>query len=578
MKWERWHGFALAGVLLVGGFFAVRSCGQTEGGGGADAGALGSDLAPTPVKAPEDLLAEAYVSSPNATWLKLQRGIGGALGILPTTLPGVVVALADLDVLLAGELDGSSPIHGSLAGDPADPEWAIAMKLVDGRRARGLLVEGDTSRFNAKETAGMTLLVPKRVQSPGERDRQVAITSNGWLVVARDDKGLASLGAWVSRALPARPAPTQTAAAVVDVPRAALTGSLAPKLRKLWSAAKDYLVDEDKRMRAERGRAPDFGDPAAIVAALDGLVGRRIAIVGDFDKVRLTLDVTDDAVALHADLTPPKAGEKPVTPENAARAWVDAMSVGDAAPLLDLPSTAAAALSMRDAEPARKEQAESLEKTLAAVLGPRLKDPAPLHAVLEHVTKARGDVVTLAVGLDDPSGNFLRLPIRDPAAAKSAALGGLELAKVDPLKEMLRVQSVTTREEEIAGSGPASVAMIVHPRPAGGPPRRDSGAAWLIAEKEVSVAFGTEPVATLRAGLKDKKLADVPTLKRFLDAIGHDASTILVAQPLKMDARRSALPATPAGLAIGKKNDAAFVHLDVPDVLLRELSRRQLGL
>lgn len=569
MKWERKHGFVAAAVLLLGGLVAYSRCDKSDSAA-ADAGIL--EPAP-PAKAPDDLLAEVYVSSPNATWTKLQRGIGGALGILPMTLPGVVVALSDLDVTLAGELDGTSPIYAGLAGDPADPEWAIAMKLVDGRRARGLLIDGDTARFGAKEAAGMTVLVPKRVASPGEKEHEVAITTNGWLLVTRDDKGLGPLGDWVTRALPARPPPTLTSAVVVDVPRAALTKSLGPKLKTLWGAAKEYLVDEDKRMRAERGRAPDFGDPAAIVAALDGLVGRRIAIVSDFDHARLAIDVTDDAVVARAELTPPKAG-----PENAARSWVDAMSVGDPAPVLALPSSAGAVLSMRDAEPARKEQAESLKTTLASVLGPRLPDPAPLHQLIDTASKARGDTIAIAVAMDDPPGNFVRFPTRDAAAAKSAATSALGLAKGEPFKEMLRVQSVTTREEEIAGAGQASVAMIAHPKADAGPPRRDSGVAWLVDEHEVTAAFGAEPAATLRAGLKDKKLSDVASLKRFLDAIGSDASTIVVAQPLKMDARRAALPPAPAGLAIGKKNDAAFVHLDVPDALLRELSRRQLGL
>lgn len=574
MKWERKHALAAAGVLLVAGGLIYAQRDKSGTSEVADAGVIDPGPAAT---APENLLAEVYVSSPNATWTKLQRGVGGALGILPMTLPGVVVALSDLDVTLAGELDGTSPMHGALAGDPADPEWAIAMKLVDGRRARGLLFDGDTSRFTAKEAAGMTILQPKRVGSPGEKERGVAITSNGWLLVTRDEKGLGALGSYVTRTLPAQPPPTLTNAAVIDIPHRALTTSLGPKLKQLWQNAKDYLGDEDKRMRAERGRAPDFGDPVAIIAALDGLATRRIAIVSDFDKVRIALDVTDDMVSAHATLTPPKEGA-----ENAAKSWVDGMSVGDAKPILALPSTAGVAIAMRDSDATRKEQAESLKTTLASVLGPRLKDPAPLHKVLDDVTKARKDVVTLAIAMDDPAGNFLRLPIRDSEAATNAANGAIELAKNEPFKELLRAQSITTRQEAMTASGDAqaNVAMFVHPKPDAGPPRRDSGVAWMLYEKngELVAGFGAEPAATLRAGIKDKNLGDLPILKHFLDAIGEDASTIVIAQPLKMDARRSALPAAPTELAIGKKEGAAFLHLEVPDILLRELSRRQLGL
>ena len=567
MKWERWHGFAAIGVLLVGGFLGWQRCGRSAENADADAGPAESG---PPAKVPDDLLGEVYVSSPNSTWTKLQRGIGGALGILPMTLPGVVVALSDLDVQLAGELDGTSPIHAALSGDPTDPEWAIAMKLVDGRRARGALIEGDTSRFDGKSAPGMTILVPKRAASPGEEAHATAITSNGWFLVARDARALPGLGTYVSRGLTAKPPPTLTSSVIIDVPHAALSGALAPKLKKLWGDAKDHLAREDQRMRAERGRPPDFGDPAAIIAALDGLVTRRIDILGDFDKSRISIDVIDDAVSLQAQLTPPAKGP--------AREWLDAMKTGDTAPVLALPSSAALALSVRDDDAARTAQAESLKSSLASVLGARLKDPAPLHAVIDAATKARGEVATLAVILDEPGGTLLRLPTRDAEAARTAATSAVELIKAEPFKDMFRAQATTFAREEVSGAGTLQTTMLQYPKPDAGPPRRPSGVSWVMVDKEAWAAFGAEPNVTLRAAFhSDKKLTDVP-LKRFLDAIGNDASTIILAQPLKLEPKRSSLPALPAGLAIGKKEGDGFVRIDVPDALLREVARRQLGI
>ena len=53
-------------------------------------------------------------------------------------------------------------------------------------------------------------------------------------------------------------------------------------------------------------------------------------------------------------------------------------------------------------------------------LGQRLDDPTRLHDVLESATKARDASVAFAVGLEEPSGLFLRAPVRDAAAADKA--------------------------------------------------------------------------------------------------------------------------------------------------------------
>ncbi|MBX3226773.1 MAG: hypothetical protein KIT84_38860 [Labilithrix sp.] len=567
MKWERWHGFAAAGVLLLGGAYALGRCDRDRAADTADAGAPADVTA----QAPADLLAELYVASPNTTWTKLQRGIGGALGILPATMPGMVVAVSDLDAQLSSELDGTAPIYGALAGDPADPAWALAMKLVDGRRARGILVDGDTSRFTGKDAPGMTILVPKRVASAGEKTHEVAITTNGWLLVARKPEDLASLGAWVTRGLTARPPPAGTAAAIVDVPRAALATSLAPKLKALWARAKGYLAGADERMRAERGRAPDFGDPAAIVAAIDGLVTQRIDVVGDLEKARIAIDVTDDAASIEATLTPLKEG--------AAQAWVARMKTGDATPALSLPASSAVALSMRDDEDTRAAQGKSLSGAIAAALGDRLKDRAPIDAMVDAATKARTESFALALAWDEPSGLFLTAPIRDQASANRAFGGLVDLAKVDPFKEMLRVESVRSGSEEVPGAGKATVATFARAaKPDAGAKPRDSGVAWVADDKTLTAALGPEPLVTLKLAAKsDKRLADEPTLSRFVSAIGEGASTVLVAQPLRFDPKKAHLPAAPVAVAVGKRGTDAFVRIDVPDPLLRELVRMQMG-
>jgi len=585
VKWQRWHVVAAGAALALASAFALA-----KWSGSPDSAADASAAAEPLAKAPEDLLADIYVAAPNASWTKLQRGVGGAVGILPATLPGLLVALADLDVSLASELDGAAPMFGVVAGDPAAPgvAFAFALKLVDARRARGILVDGDTSRFAAQDADGMTVLVPKGTVSRSANDNrfEIAITQNGYLLVTRAAPDLVRLGPYVTRTLPARPLPTESAA-VIDVPRSALKTMLQPKLDALWKDGKSFLLAQDERMRAERGRAPDFGDPAAIVATLDAVLARRSAIVGDLEKVRLALDITDDATVLTATLSPGSDGP--------ARVWIDAMKVGDAAPVLELPAASALAMSMRDGDAERAEQAKELESAITASLGQRLQDPTKLHEVIEAMTTARDESVALALTVDEPTGLLVRVPVRDNAAADKAIRGLFDMTTAKPFKELLRVREVVSSSEELPGLGKISSLLVVRdPNPKRAADKRPtgdarapaasaktspgSGVAWLTEQGVLALGAGGEPAVTLKMGARpDRKLADEPALRRFTGAIGADASTIVIAQPLRIDPKRANLPTAPLGIAIGRKGSDAFVRIDIADGLLREAARWQMG-
>ncbi|MBX3198031.1 MAG: hypothetical protein KF894_07785 [Labilithrix sp.] len=579
MKWQRWHAVAAAAALAAVGLVSFA---KWDGSApAADAGAV----AEPPVRAPDGLLADVYVTSPNASWTRLQRGVGGAVGILPGTLPGVFVALTELDVMFVDEIDGASPMFGALAGDPESPGAAFAMKLVDARRARLLLADGDTSRYATKEADGMTLLVPTK-QDPSDRRLELAITRSGYLLVARAAADLERLGPYVTRTLPARPLPTD-AAVTVDVPKSALQAVIKPRLESLWGDGKSFLLTQDEQMRAARGRAPDFGDPIAIVGVLDAILGRRVAIVGDLEKLRLSLEITDEAAVLTAALSP-------LGPDGPARRWVDGMKLGDAAPVLALPTVSALAVSLRDGEVDRAEQGKELEKAIATSLGARLKDPEKLHEVIEAMTQARGESVALALGLDEPTGLFLRSPVRDPASADKAIRGAFDLTKAEPFKELLGVRDVVASSDELPGLGKIAVTTALRvskdakreasPRVAdGGAPvakalPRAAGAAWVVEEGALSLGAGGEPLVTLKTGVRpDRKLADEPSLARFTAAVASDASTVIVAQPLRLDARRANLPTAPLAIAVGRKGGDAFVRIDIADGLLREAARWQMG-
>ena len=540
-----------------------------------------------PLPAPEGLLADVYMATPNASWAKLQRGIGGAVGILPASAGGIICTAAGLDPFIASEIDGAAPIYGVVAGDPLSPSYVIAMKLVDMRKARAVLVDGDTARYATREAGTMTELLPKGQGSAPPV--AVGLSTNGYLVVARRSEDLGKLAPYVTRTLPKRPLPAD-GAVVFDVPRAAHASVMKPKLDDAWASAKSFLLGEDERMRRNHGgRAPDFGDPKAIVGAADAWVTRRIGIVGDLEKMRIAVDVIEDGVSIVSTMTP-AAGGGPATK------WTDAMMLGDLAPLGALPATSAAALLVRDGEEHRAEQARAFEEAVASALGPRLAeaDTKKLHDVVADVTKARGDVFASAVAWDDPQGLSLRAVVRDPEAATRGVRGAVDLLKNAPFKELLHVRDVTASSEELAGVGKASVATVVReaPKPVarpggdGGAPRpvvparsEDLGAAWLVDGGVLSLAAGATPVATLRASTKpDHKLADEPAIARSFAALANQASAVLIVQPLRFDATRANLPAAPLLVALGRKDKDATLRIDIANGLLRELARRQMGL
>ena len=586
---------ALAALVSAASAVSCSKCGARS-----EEDAATTKVEEPALPAPAGLLADVYMSTPNTSWAKLQRNIGGAVGILPASAGGIICAVAGLDPFVASEIDGAAPIYGVVAGDPTNAGFVVAMKLLDLRKARAVLVDGETARFTPKEDAGVTELVPKG--GPTGSPVVVGLSPNGYVLVARRSQDLLELGPYATRTLPKKPLPAD-GALVFDVPRAALGTVMKPKLEALWATARAFLLAEDEAMRRNHGgRAPDYGDPKAIVGAADAWVDKRIGVVGDLEKMRIAVDVIEDGVSVVSTMTP-------VAGAGIARKWTDAMKVGDTAPLAALPSTTAAALVMRDSEEDRAEQSRAMESAITSALGSRLAegDAKKLHDVVQDFTKARGDVVTTGLAWDEPQGLSLRAPVRDADAASRAVRGAVDLAKVAPFKELLRVKDVTSSTEEVPGFGRAQIAIITREPPrtndaelrparahrdAGAPAAADAGAArpapsrkndlglaWVVSGDMLSMASSDTPAATLgAAGRPGRKLSDEPAIARSLAALAANASAVLVLQPLRFDVARANLPAAPLVIALGRKNTDATFRIDIANGLLRELARWQMGL
>ena len=565
----------LVAALTLAGVTGCSSCKKADSFADADY----VDRAEPPVSAPARLLVEAFVSSPNALWTRVQRGVGGAAMLLPSTFAGLLCTLAGLDPAVAFEVDGAAPAFIVLADEAgggettfdALPPFAVAMKLLDSRHTRNTVFGGDgaapAGRYASKDVGGMHMLVPKN----GPASYGAAITAGGYLVVARSEADLARLGPYAYRTLPTKtPAPGLE----VDVPFAALSGPLRARLAAAWATEKRELVDSDANLRvAHDAGAADFGDAPAIVAALDAVLQRRLEILGDLEQARLTLDATDDSLDIDVEMKP-LAGGGPATQA------LDAMHPGDTSPLLDAPLGSALALMLRDDASGRASDAEDVAAAVARTLGPRLgdDDAKQLRAGLGDWAKGHGDWTTLALSASPSYGITLRAPAVDNDAASHGLRELLDLAArpafKEPLKAYLGMREMTFATTSVPGAGKVTVATIVRN------PRPPLSFAWTTTSGEVRAAVSETATDLVAPPAKAfKKLGDDPGIARSLAALGESVSFALVAQPLRAGRKRKDdIEPGPIVLAWGKRDGHAWGRFEITFLLAKELARALLGL
>ncbi len=249
------------------------------------------------VPAPDGLVADAYLASPNEFWKKVQGGIGGAASLLPDSFPAIVCALAGLDPSLVREIDAAAPAFAAIGDGETAPPFAIAVKLKDEAHVESLLLDGDAAGFGAKDVAGMRALVSRGTPL----SFSVALARAGYLVVASTEDDLARFGPYVVRTMPTHAKPAS--ALEIAVTRAAFVGPLLTRATRGWGEAKQWLLARDAEERANHGgRAPDYADASGIVDCAGAFVERRTAILADIDSAVLDVDALDDGVAVEASL------------------------------------------------------------------------------------------------------------------------------------------------------------------------------------------------------------------------------------------------------------------------------------
>lgn len=537
-----------------------------------------AEPAPEPVAlaaapAPAGLAAEIVVAHPSATWASLRAQVAGPLAVLPSTVPMLAGAWLGLPPAAIDLIDAERPLVGAILDGGSSWDVAVALHVRGGERFVQAATSAQSNRWTSHaDPAGIVLLSPKDERDAGEAALGV---SDDWLVVASRGEAIVQAGRWLSRTLAARPAPAEPI--VIHAPGDALAGPVQKRLGAAWSARRRELADKDAEMRAKHdGGAPDFGDPAAALEAVEqSAIDPLLAILGDLADARLVVTPDDAGLHLAADLAPR-------APAGAAGKAIGALAVGDARPLLALPASAFGALLTRDDAASREERANGRAETLAKVLGDRLSvaDRERVDTALASFAKASGDwTVAGATWTRGTPRLVVRTAAADPEAASRAFGGLVHLLDVPAVARPLEpwLGPLRAVDEKPGAAGAPSVVRLVPP----GKPRAKTAdvaeIAWGVeAGQLVAIAGPGAKDAWSDAGAQKETLGAVPEVRAAVESLGDGVSTAIVLQVLRLAAETSGrgdaakLPAAPIVVAWGRKDAHAWTRVELPTAFVRE--------
>jgi hypothetical protein len=424
--------FRLAAIVLL----LVAACAKPS-----DAPRPAASQKPAAVVAPSGLIAELVVPDPRKLWSALKKLGGSRAEFLPSNFELALFSVLDLPPRVAGYVRPDTSVVGVVlapaAGAP--PVLVLAVRTVRGSELVDELTRGDGAALRAeRDGSPVTVLV-------GAKPNPVLGVVDDWLLVGSDTAALRSAGVYLGRGLGARRLSEEPL--TIDVNRAALRGPLAASVRERWRVLRQSLSAEDHKARAEKGRAPDFGDPAAVLGIADGAVGALLELIGSSERLRFVLRPAEQHLELSFSVVPEEKGE--------LASSLEALEVGPLDPLLDLPQGVVLAALSRSSDEERSVAAERPADALRAVLGPRLaeKDAAPLADALRSFHRGRGAVAVGGI-LGDKS-LFVEQEARDPKELERGLRGLLRLLGVPALAEPLEpiVGKLRPRESDVRVAG-----------------------------------------------------------------------------------------------------------------------------
>jgi hypothetical protein len=347
-----------------------------------------------------------------------------------------------------------------------------------------------------------------------------------------------------------RPAPAAAGAPpeaiAIDVPQSALASSLGDRVGQQWAATRGQMLESDRALRAAHGgRAPDFGDPAAIVAVMDHAMQSRLAVLADLAGAHVGVTVSDGDLRV-------VATAKAASPGGVASKAIAGVASGDVAPLLAVTGDAVAALLVRSSSDESQGQAAGdFESAFTAALGPRLAEDGAkrIHEAIDDWSRAKGDAWTAALvssaassgdGASAPraarsalgsGGVLVDAQAKDPKLAARAIREALEsAAKVpalrEPLASWLGVRDVKLGAADVPGGGHAALASLVRDAPPA------LAIAWIAGASDVKLALAETPAPLLAPPAAGHALGDDATIRASLAALGPVAGAVVL-QPAR---------------------------------------------
>lgn len=561
--------FRLAVVLALASALGLGA--GCDGCGSAPATAPKEAAAPlAAVPAPAGLLAEFVLPDPDATWKSIQGTVGGLLALTAPSFAGMLGASAGAPGL-SGPVEAGAPAY-VVVGDGVGLHWAVALRANEAAALSWAGADAGTFVRAAHDEAEMKIFEPARPDGPA-----VGVPPGNFIVVASSRADLVRLGPYAFRTLPTRALPK-------DPARIALThdgvGRLVAIAAARWSDAKaDLLAKDDEQRKAHGGRAPDHGDPRALVAAVDGWIGRWLDAGRDMRAGELVVEPIEGSErALGLELL-----GTPDAPDGAAATALARVHPGEVRALESAPDGALAALELRSDAAERSATATDLATVGESVFRLSPSETKDLGADLAAWADARADETVVGFALSPSRALFVRASVKDEGSATKAFDRLVKRADGGSFRDLVRgaldVADVQSANVTAPGVGTGTLVTMTR-RP---PPKGDAGApasplplklgVFYTGQRGELVATAAEDApaaaATLLGG--GKRLGDDPRVKEALGRIHGRGAFVMVARPLLL----GAAPRSDAAiLALGRDGDRAMLRVEATGTILRELLRR----
>jgi len=517
------------------------------------------------------LLAELVVPEPEALWRATRDWAAARAPALPVHGALGFVHAVSLPTEVAGRLDLESPLWGALSTEDAGTvDVTLAVHVTSGRELLAQLTSGATPQFVAEALdSGVTRLKAHATPIGAAKPAFHFAIFRNHLIVSTSPEQAHHSARFLVDVVGKRPRPE--GALVLSARQPTLKGSLVELARSKWRAYRQELRESEERARQQLGRPPDFGEPGAILAALDSGVEALLGVLATSREVTLGVRFAGEDVRFGFEALPEVTG--------AAHDLVQGQVVGSAAPLAKLPRDTVLAMLSRSASTERRRAATETALRLKGVFGTRLseREHEQLAELFGHWATGRGDETSVSLMLGPVPALVVEGALGD-ATALEAALNGLPgLVKVEALAQPLAhflgpVHSVPVNDK-LAG-------RVVHGHsfsfgskgqfrelvPAG------LSVFWTTAESAYRVALGGRG-ALVHLDMTPPKaaLGDLPEARVRLDRI-ESASFVLLARPVALGLvpQPARSPQEPLiSIGAGSRGGTGFVNIDVPQELIR---------